>query len=153
MQQKSSNGLLQLGSPILRFLLAAGYSIMGLVLFVWIGVRPFEKGYPEGPIYYLLSAALLLLSTLLFYLLWRAPRGKLWDRYRVMFLATGTYLAASYPAWFYARAWGLPPVWGLLLGLVAGLALGAALNHWEEQAISARRGVLVADQEALQQGL
>ena len=135
MRQKLLNGLRSIA-----------YNILGFLLFIWIIVRPFDKGYPEGPIYYLISAALLLLSTLLFYVIWRFPRWEGWDRYRTILLFYGSCLAGSYPCWVYTPVWGFSPLWGHVLGLLIGAALGVSITLWENQAIKARKSALLAEQ-------
>ncbi|HEY7356030.1 MAG TPA: hypothetical protein VH590_06170 [Ktedonobacterales bacterium] len=141
---------------LLNMLLNVLYWLTGLALFsllVGIIVSPFEKGSPFS---FLKSASLLessitsaislLLSILLFYLIWRFPRLERWKGHMNILTLIGACLTISYLGWVYAPTWGLAPLGGHVVGLLVGGALGVGITVWEGRTINARKGALVAGQ-------
>jgi hypothetical protein len=120
------------------FLLAFDTTLLRVVLQIGFRVEP--------PGVYALSAALLLLSLLPFYLLWRSPpeddsslRWMLWGPYAFVLPLVGIALALYHFIGGDTSAPGLPQVLGSLALIVVGFVLWAGLLAVEAWAISARR--------------
>src|SRR5262249_33232858 len=139
MRQKLSNGL---------------YWLTGVALtngLFNLTVATFWNGYPKSSLeYYLDCVIYLLVSLLLFYLIWRAPRRERWTLQMSMLTLLSSFLAGSYIGWLYAPTWSLPPLLGHVLGLLGGASLGGGIVLWELQAITARKRRLQAERQPLE---
>jgi hypothetical protein len=135
MRQKWSNGLYWL----------TGFALANL--FINTLQRPFARGSPVS----LLEASItcvvsLLLSLLLFYLIWRSPRLEPWEVHMGMLATNSGCFAGSYIGWMYAPTWGLLPQIGHLLGFLVGAVLGAGISILEKWIIFLKRKPLLTGQ-------
>jgi hypothetical protein len=137
MHQKWSNGLRNL----------VGFLLVNQFLGVFL--LPLEKGHPISLLETSITSAVeLLLSLLLFCLIWRSPRLEPWEVHMGTLATNSGCFAGSYLGWVYAPTWGLLPQIGHGLGFLVGAMLGAGVTVLEIWIIFLKRKPLPTEQHS-----